>query len=563
MFVFHLCLTRAPIVTGDGLFGFSAFLTALALLALVFTQSDPLYKFRIAAAPLPVGGLTIFAILIIGSASLLDDLWFSLGWYSLPWGVPKAAIQGFLGGLTLLSVCLWLLFAFARPPRFSRFNARRFAETVYRALALGGDNILPAIALEIRRSSQSLIAACKPTAIAINEGSKNSVPNVAGYAYDLLRLIANRKFCRHIVAASPGTAMALMDEAARQKIYSAPLGAFAQNITIEALKNHDSGLYHEDRYGTARFWGQVQPFTRAVYGCYELVEQSATSMSSALDIDYREKGTLSASEWEAYGRALTTTTEDYLKSERYNHHSYVLFRAIGLIVDSTSSLYRINGLTDWTQSREEMDKLHSAMSVIKDIVEQIDKSPNRPTRRHVYTGNRKYWQQDLTDVLCDALVSILVNVAMVSGPDDLAWAVQHNTYWSAIGQFSHRSDTWEVIRARMTRLLIYELRSIRRYADFKSIRIMGLLLNVLGVRTTSTANVDAEFAPLRRYVITLAKTCYIKIVSEQPHVAEAALIGGITFDASKRQLVKTYARGLQVEPARAYLDLDDWPQGNT
>ena len=93
--VFGACLTRAPVDACD-LFGFSDFITGLALLALVFTQSDPQYRFRVSVAPIPVGTLTLAAILLVGSASIATDLWFALGWYSLPWGVPKAAIQAIL-----------------------------------------------------------------------------------------------------------------------------------------------------------------------------------------------------------------------------------------------------------------------------------------------------------------------------------------------------------------------------------------------------------------------------------------------------------------------------------
>lgn len=558
-----VCLTRVPVDPGNSLFGFPDFLTGLALLALVFTQSDPLYRFRIAIAPIPVGGVTLVAILLVGVASLFTDLWFALGWYSLPWGVPKAAIQATLGGFVFLTVLIWLTFAFARPPKFGRFNARKFTETVYRSLAFGGEGVLPAIALEIRRSSATIIAACKGAGSGRPGQPPKAIRGEAGYAFDLLRLIANRRFCRQIVATSPGTAMALMDEAARQGIHSAPLGSFAQNITIEAIKNHDSGLYHEDRYSASGLLGQIRPFTRAMFGSYELIEQSATSMASALDLHYRDTDGLMADEWEAYGRALTTTTANYLKTERKHYDSAVLSRAIQHIVDSTSSLHQIDGAVEWHQWRDESAKLSSAMSVLDEIVRQIDAGPNRPTRHHVLTGRRKYHQRDLTDDLCDALVEMLFHASQVAGPADTAWSIHYNIFWSGIHQSGHDSETWKVIRARVTRLIIHELARVRSYADFRSIRIIGLLLNVLGVHERPKGDLDSEFAFLRRYMITLVKTTYMKIVAEQPHVAEAGLLGSITFDAPNKRLVKTYSRGLQVEPARQFLDLDDWtPPGH-
>ena len=185
------------------------------------------------------------------------------------------------------------------------------------------------------------------------------------------------------------------------------------------------------------------------------------------------------------------------------------------------------------------------MRVIEEIVRQIDAGPNRPTRRYVRTGDRKYIERDIVDDLCDALVEILTHASWVKGPVDTAWSIQHNTFWHGINAFGHASETWQVIRARLTRLIIYELRSVRKYADFRTIRIIGLLLNVLGLREEPKSALNSEFDVLRRYVIKLAKTSYMKIVTEQPHVAEAALIGGITFEPVSQRLVKTYARGLK------------------
>ena len=234
--------------------------------------------------------------------------------------------------IIFLTVLLWLTFAFARPPRFGRLNARQFTLQVFRGLAFGGEKGLPVVAEEVRSSAAKIVAACKAAGPTHCRQAAKPTSNGTGFAYDLLRLIADRRFCRQVVASSPGTAIALTSEAARQEVYFAPLGAFAQNITIEAIKNHDLGLYHEDRLGPSGLLAHMQPFTRAMYGCYELVEQSATPLSSALDLHYRDTGDMTAAAWEAYGRAVTTTTADDRKVERPIFESAVLNRAIDHIV---------------------------------------------------------------------------------------------------------------------------------------------------------------------------------------------------------------------------------------
>lgn len=54
-------------------------LTALALLMLVYGVSDPRYRFRIHAAPLPLPQITFWSILVIGGGSLLIDVWYAEG----------------------------------------------------------------------------------------------------------------------------------------------------------------------------------------------------------------------------------------------------------------------------------------------------------------------------------------------------------------------------------------------------------------------------------------------------------------------------------------------------
>lgn len=92
------CLTRPPVESGLAIFGFSEFLTALALLVLVFTSSDFLYQFRISVAAIPVRSISFMATVLIGIGTLLTDLWFAERWYSLPFGVSRPVLQGIAKG---------------------------------------------------------------------------------------------------------------------------------------------------------------------------------------------------------------------------------------------------------------------------------------------------------------------------------------------------------------------------------------------------------------------------------------------------------------------------------
>jgi len=59
------------------IFGFSEFISALALLVIVYTVTDIRYKFRISVAPIPLLKITYYSTVAIGVTALLSDVWFA------------------------------------------------------------------------------------------------------------------------------------------------------------------------------------------------------------------------------------------------------------------------------------------------------------------------------------------------------------------------------------------------------------------------------------------------------------------------------------------------------
>lgn len=120
----------------------------------------------------------------------------------------------------------------------------------------GSPTELPVIADELSRSAKTLIRYASDKGefknYKLQEGAeiddskkKNKVPEVTSFADDILLLIADKKFCRHIVESSPITALAFFQEIGSTRKYGVPIEIFAKNITNEALENKDSFLFHE------------------------------------------------------------------------------------------------------------------------------------------------------------------------------------------------------------------------------------------------------------------------------------------------------------------------------
>ncbi len=96
-----ICLTPADQTQTQSLFGFSEYLTALALLTIVYSLSDRLYHFRLATAPVSLFRWTFVAIIALGLVTLATELWFAEGWLAPAAGLSKAAIEGTVGLLVL------------------------------------------------------------------------------------------------------------------------------------------------------------------------------------------------------------------------------------------------------------------------------------------------------------------------------------------------------------------------------------------------------------------------------------------------------------------------------
>lgn len=550
--ILGICFTPAPADTGYAIFGFSEFLAALALLVLVFSSSDFVYQFRISVAAVPLKWLSFLAAGAIGLGTLLTDLWFAKHWYAPAWGVSRASLQGLFGAFFLSTVLLWIWFAYMRPPVFGRWNYKRYYHALFRTIVRGSEPQLTGLAGELVRSAKPLVRLWKPNIANARKPSKRS-RELSAYANDAILLLNNRKLCRHVIASAPITAIVFMQEAAQQERYSIPLGGFARNVTEEALRNRDSILFHEDRYGSD-ILGMVQPFTTAMYGNYRLVEGISSPGDSPLDIDWRFAWEMDGPQFEAYCRITLLTFKDYIKSGSYHSHSTVLYRAFKIIEGAGQEMYKLdNQPFDATDSAPQR-RLSAAVNFVNEVIDFLGEEENldfgrlRP-QQNVYHG------VTIFDRIAELMFELIFQASAVTGPPDNAWSIHYQTVWGRMLPFHENGAAWNVIRFKLSRLLYDEIKRLEDFPNFKSSRILGLCLNVLGLSVSGSQS-DRGEKRLRCAVLSWAKKNYLLLRKVHPPVAESCLIGSITFDNETNRLVKTYAQGLRLEPSREYLDLE-------
>lgn len=540
------------------LFGFKDFIAALALLIIIYTVSDVRYRFRVSVSPVPLFKISYALIGLIGFGTLATDIWISEKWLVPDSLITTAMWQGTLAALFLGLVITWIHYAFIKPPIFGRNNYHRYAQELYRIVLKGSETELPIIAHELAASAKSLVTFAAGLAKAKAEAKGKPKPCAEGYASDMLLLVANRRFCRHLVASSPMTAIRFLDAVAESKAANRlPIGLFVQNVSTEAIRNKDSSLYHEDEGYYSGLLGYIKPFSQALYGNYELVE--ALQHHSPLDIHYKSVWAWDADQFETYCRVVQMTLKSYLDGGHWGQHSYVLTRALDDIQETTSRAISDIKKSDDDYYDDAWNRLRAGVDFIKDSINAIGKLKSPPAARTLRIHHRepnRINDEDFYDQLAEAMLEITHSAADIDGPPDKAWSIHHNSVWDRFFGLTSEGRAWKIVQFKLRRLLYDEIRDLEKsMPNYKAARVLGICLNVMGLKIRKRSDYGRDYAALNAAVLAWTQRNYLRLREVNAKIADACLIGSITFDAEQSRLVKTYAKGLQPEPDREYLPL--------
>lgn len=539
---------------GPKFFGFAEYLAAMALLVLAWTIADARYKFRIETAPLPLQRIAFINVALIGILTLLTDLWRAEGWF-VPIGGPltPALWQGLLGLTFLLTFLGWAWFAFVRPTRFGPLNAERYIHAVYRAILRGSPDELAVISDEITRSSSQLIKyapSTHPRWKPLVGARQQPLREVEGYANDFLMLIADRRFCRAVVAKAPALALSLFREIALQKKYDVAIDAFTRNIVGEALVNTDSFLYHETEGYQVGLLGHHKPLSQAIFGDYAVL----SGIGTALDADFGESFNWNSDTWSAFLRASRIALKSYVEAG-FPSNTTILFRLYSRLEVSASDLYQLNGSTSLEWRNGPYARLRVLVDYLKDSIEILGKMPV-PTHIELRMHKRVGPGFSVYDIVAGSIFHVIFCAASVRSPISTCWTIQHNTVWSNLFEsFADKSDAGAYVRHKVRRLIYNEIKEMERFPNFKGAKYLAFCLNVMGLMVDRRL-IDKECRPLHRALIAWTRRNYEFLRAANLEVAEACLVDGMSYDSKNRRLVKTYpAGGLRKEPRYVFLDL--------
>lgn len=530
-------------------------------MVLAWTIADVRYRFRIRSAPISLQGLTFAIVAAVGVLTLLTDLWRAQSWL-----VPKVSFvtpalwQALLAGLYLLTFLIWVIFAFIKPAIFSNWNAKRYAETLFRVIVKGSPTELAVVADELMRSAKAIVSQATDRyrlqrLLPDLARNKRKPLKVEAFANDILSLIADKRFCRAIVESSPGTAWAFFGEMGVLKKYGIQIQTFASNIVNAALENKNSFIYHETAGYESGLIGHYKPLCQAIFSNYEMVE----SIDTLLDTDFGNRSKWDSEQWEAYCRVVLMTFRDYI--ERGNSdHSYVLYRALKNIENAPFDLYRINGTANSNWNDDVLARLRVVVEFVKEAVDILEKKCVPAELRRRSRRRALNHSESMYDHIANLTYEIIFEASAVSSPRDLCWETQHNWLWSQLFNFGNlEGPAGSVIKSLVCRLLYKDVTEMDRFPNFKGARILGFSLNVLGLERRKE-DYFKDSRALHKAILTWTRKNFVRLHDYDPRIAEACLVDGMTYDAPNHRIVRTYPLGLGQKVAQCgYLNIDPQP----
>jgi hypothetical protein len=549
-----ICFSRPPGSTSS-FFGFSEFLTALALLALAFSVSDFRYRFRLWIAPANLRLLFYFGTIAIGFGTIATTLWFSLLIPAPALGVPRVIIEAALASGFLFFIFAWLWYGYIRPARFGKYNHARFAHIV--KISVVRKNRHHDLAEEILHSIAEIVRHAKIT----NTDDHSSDPKVQASAELILLSMGYPDFCRTLAREDPTLAIALLEEMKRQKIFDLPVIQFLRNFTAEAILSKDSFLHSEHLGYQSGLLGYQQPFTSLLFKDPDFLSIGRGLGDHPLDLNFRLFDKLDQEQFTLYCHLVEAALETLIESDRLHTDTW-LNRALENLL---KPFYEAGDLRDTTSGRSEAYwKIWEAMRVLQHAINVMGKS-GRCNALNVPSRARKKWSDSLVDRIADTLFQACLR-SVVPGLDHwVAWDLQHNTVWNVLSY--DESKVANKVRRRVSRLLFDQILQMENFANFQSARALGFCLHVFGLGNLDKKDFPPADHPIRRASQRWAATHYASLWHNRRSVAEAVLTGSLSYDPDSHCLIKEYSKGtLDTAPQRklwccpisaSNLDFDD------
>ncbi|SHO56143.1 hypothetical protein [Vibrio quintilis] len=540
--LFGMCFVHAG-SSSDSLFGFSSFISALALLFVVYTITGERYKFRISIAPVPLYKASFYTIPMIGIAVLISELWVNLGWLTPDFNLSQSVWQAIFALLFLIIISLWAYYGFISPPVFGKKNYKEFMLQLYERILDGNVDILKEVASEITPSIRYIVAYASD-----DEGECRN------YAHDIILLLGNKRFCEVVAEYHPNLIIELYENLTKENIQTLPIRQFTKNTAAAAILNSNSLLHHEGDGFSSGLIGYIKPLSIAMYGDIVKLEALNRKFASPLDADL-SLFNLKHAQFQVYCDSALTAIQSYLNEGWWWKGSCAINNAFAEIKYNASYLYEINSYPTNYHDLECYKNFRVAVKFVNSAIKLLENHPSvadfTPHKLRKKEGER-YQLIDLYDLLAELMFELTFSAASVNVDVDTCWSIQHNSCWREFIGYRNSKVSYYILK-KYYRLIFDEVKGMEKLPNFKSARILGFCLNIFGVKIPTRDGFGKEYYSLRKVIIHWTIHNYESIRKEYCRIAEACLFGCITYEDKK--LIKTYRLGVRDEAPKEILEL--------
>jgi len=524
------CIELAPIdASAPKFFGFSEFLTSLALMVLAWTTTDVRYRFRIDCAPIPLKGITFWVVVIVGMLTLLTDLWRAKQW-PVPTSFPLEQWQAIMGGMLLLTFFTWAWFAFIKPPKYGMLNAKRFTRALYIQILNGSTENLSVIADEIQISAHNII----------KHANKENKSRVSRQANCILELISDKRLCRSIINNSPTTALSIFQEISNTNRYDIPIEKFIQNIIIESINNKNSFLYRNLTPIDPKVTKHDKPIDETLFSNNRIIEKIGDSLSPyVLDIDNWDND-----QWNAYCKITLIALKNY-NPEEQKQQPIALMNSIENIRRATAGLYKLNSNLGTATEDNEYDRLKIAIKFIEDSINVLnEKIISTKIKPHI--GKRLLDKSlNIYDTISLLMHAVIRNMSEVTTP-----------HWSNILEhkiMSHpfffktpdKNTPEDVIQGCLRRLIYVDIMLIKALSLDQ---FAGLARFLFSLTTTNKViqNENEEKSVLFDLILRWFKNNYDYIYIKNPRIARLCLKENITYNRDTYTITRNNSNAFRI-----------------
>lgn len=543
---------------GTKIFGFSEYISALALIVLAWTTVDYRYRLHVQTSAINVRLLAFYGVGCIGLLTLATDLWRASGWFVPEIGIVTPELWQAILGIAFLAVFLtWTSIAFLKPPTFNSRNATRFIDIIYREVKQGDQSQIAQMADAMARSASSIVQ------MSYQFSKHRADPSQAEKyepGHQALELIADPRICNVIVTRAPALLDSLFQELKTSPHNSRGTYTLARNVLNAAIMEEASFLHHEVanwQHGPA---AASQPITSRIFGNIRLLDEIPGVFSLGSTLHWK------ATHWQAYLRAAGQAI-----------HGYVGEVEQGMLRPSTTIVNIFNELRDapaalGTSRKSGLESdaefalvLSELVRFVKEVATRLGSSKVAPVR-----WNALDHHYNPVQLIAELSYKILLASSYVRSSANTAWHFQKHIAWSGIFE-SLRSEPHHTYilenRELVARMIWMSVRELDYSPNYVGAQMLGLCVNVGLVRdkrwVPASDKVSAQEA-LARLVTYWTRRRFASLYRYHPSLAVVGFAEGINYNKRKRLISKEQEiNAFRAKPEFILFQVDAAPPGKS